>query len=158
MPLTHQKTGARELRETRQRDVYAYRLRGLTIRQIADQLDVPYSTVGRDLTTVMAAVRKETVDAAGSVRDLEVARLDMMLSALWPKALKGETLVIDRVLRIMERRAALLGLDAPVKTDLTSAGHEMSALTLDGLSDADRMSIITMAYKRYSATVSSVNA
>jgi len=38
-----------------------------------------------------------------------------MQVALWSSAMKGDPKSIDRILRIMERRARLLGLDAQVE-------------------------------------------
>lgn len=46
--------------------------------------------------------------AAGSeVADAAIARLDAMLTGLWPKARRGDVQAIDRVLRIEERRMLL---------------------------------------------------
>ena len=42
-----------------------------------------------------------------------------MLLALWRRVQNGDERAIDRVLRIMERRAKLLGLDAAAKTEHT---------------------------------------
>lgn len=38
----------------------------------------------------------------------ELARLDAMLTGLWPKARRGDVAAVDRVLKIGERRATLL--------------------------------------------------
>jgi hypothetical protein len=40
-----------------------------------------------------------------------------MTLALWPAAMRGDVTAVTGLLRIMERRAKLLGLDAPVKVD-----------------------------------------
>ncbi len=42
-----------------------------------------------------------------------------MLLALWRRVQSGDDHAIDRALRIMERRARLLGLDAATKTEHT---------------------------------------
>ena len=39
-----------------------------------------------------------------------------MTVALWPAAMRGDVTAVTGLLRIMERRAKLLGLDAPVKS------------------------------------------
>ena len=46
--------------------------------------------------------------ADGTSVDTELARLDAMLTGLWPKARRGDVAAVDRVLRIGERRMALL--------------------------------------------------
>ena len=50
---------------------------------------------------------------------LEAERLDKMQTALWAKAIRGDYGAVDRILRIMERRAELLGLDAPEKQEVS---------------------------------------
>jgi hypothetical protein len=51
------------------------------------------------------------------VRRVEVERLDVLLRALWPKALatgdKQQPRAVEMCLSIMARRSALMGLDAP---------------------------------------------
>lgn len=42
--------------------------------------------------------------------ETELARLDAMLTGLWPKARRGDVQAIDRVLKIGERRTALLAM------------------------------------------------
>jgi hypothetical protein len=58
----------------------------------------------------MAQHNAETVE---QLRQLERDRLDTMLDAIWPRVRAGELRVIDRALRIMERRSKLEGLDGP---------------------------------------------
>lgn len=56
---------------------------------------------------------------ASAVRDTELARLDRLQAAHWTKALKGDYRSTEMILRIMRRRAQLLGLDAALKIDAT---------------------------------------
>lgn len=66
------------------------------------------------------ALRATVQQPADEVRRLEVERLDALLAAVWPDAIAGKVDAVDRVLRIMDRRAALLGLDAPTRSDFTA--------------------------------------
>ena len=52
------------------------------------------------------------------VRLMELERLDAMLDGCWDKAVKGNTVSITAALRIAERRARLLGLDAPSQIEI----------------------------------------
>ena len=61
---------------------------------------------------VQRELRRTMQEPAEDVRQLELARLDDLYRAMAPKALKGDTWSVDRCLKIMERRALLLGLDA----------------------------------------------
>jgi hypothetical protein len=66
----------------------------------------------------MAEARAQIDTDASELKAEELSRLDGMLRGLWPDARKGSHGAVDRVLKIMERRAKLLGLDAPVKVGL----------------------------------------
>jgi preprotein translocase subunit SecD len=91
------------------------RASGLSFREIACELSVAPSTAFKAVARGLAAANERNVEEAASLRDLEVMRLDEMQAALWEQAVdECDTRAIDRVLRIMERRARLLGLDAPV--------------------------------------------
>jgi len=52
---------------------------------------------------------------AVQVRSLELERLDVYLLAIARDVQKGDFLAIDRALKISERRAKLLGIDAPIQ-------------------------------------------
>jgi hypothetical protein len=52
-------------------------------------------------------------EAAAELRQLEGARLDTLQAQWWPHAIRGDYPAAKFVLRIMERRAKLFGLDAP---------------------------------------------
>lgn len=71
---------------------------------------------------VKAALKKTLQEPADELRQLELARLDDMLKAIAPHVAAGNLTAIDRALKIQERRARLVGLDAPMKQDVTSGG------------------------------------
>lgn len=118
------------------RDVEAARLRstGHTLQDIADRLG--YTDPGNAYRAI-AKVFAETVTApVEDIRRREIAVLDELEARAW-LALKGTSSLaaVDRVLKIQERRARLLGLDAPVKThvevtDTVTAEVERLAATL----------------------------
>lgn len=90
---------------------------GLTYEAVAQQCG--YRDRGGAYHAVQRELRRMIQEPADEVRQIEVERLDALLRAMLPKALKGDGWSVDRVLRIMERRAGLLGLDA--KPDAASA-------------------------------------
>ena len=126
--------------DTAERDAEACRLRrdGCTYDHIARELG--YADRGEAHKAVQRALVAIVQEAAEEVRAVELDRLDM----LWRAGLKvlrakhvtvqngkvvmldGEPLsddapvlnAIDRLLRIMERRAKLLGLDAPKRVEV----------------------------------------
>lgn len=92
---------------------------GATFDQIAEQ--VGYDNKGNAYRAVNQELADLPKEDAAELRDLEMARLDSLLTAMWPKAIGGNGWAVDRVLRIMERRARLAGLDQPEQIAITTA-------------------------------------
>ena len=88
---------------------------GFGYQEIANQLNCSLSTAHGYVDAAMADAAAQVSGAAERVKTEEISRLDGMMRGLWPDARKGSYGAIDRVLKIMERRAKLLGLDAPYR-------------------------------------------
>jgi hypothetical protein len=101
----------------KRRKALELRKAGATYEQIADQLKLPNKSVSYKL--VKAAIKAIIREPAEEVLRLELERLDAMLLGCWSRAKTGDSAAIDRALRIMERRAAYLGLDAPKRNEHT---------------------------------------
>src|SRR5215212_5566001 len=101
----------RALATERQAQALALHKAGLGYQVIADRLG--YAGRSGAYKAVEAALHKTLQQPADELRTLELARLDRMQVAIWDKAISGNLRAVDRVLKIMKRRATLLGLDAP---------------------------------------------
>ena len=97
---------------------------GVSYQRIAETLG--YKDASGAWRAVKSALKKPLQEPAAELRPLEVERLDAMLSAIWASVKQGQYGAQDRALKIMERRARLLGLDAPVKADVTSGGEALT--------------------------------
>lgn len=97
----------------RQRQALDLRKSGMSFERIGELLG--YANSKGAWKAVQAALRTMLREPAESVRVLEEARLEAMLQAVWPRVLKDEPFAIDRALKILARRAKLLGLDAPTR-------------------------------------------
>jgi len=116
------KTSKRRLEAVeKQQRALEMRKRGTSFQAIADELG--YSNKSGAYKAVMSAIEKMLREPAEEVRTLELERLDELLSGLWEKAVKGDAAALDRVLRIMERRAKYLGLDAPKESNVNVGGE-----------------------------------
>jgi hypothetical protein len=140
-----------EIADRRAKNV-ALRMTGMSWAKIADELG--YGAPGaacQDFTRTLEASIVEQHRSVELYREEELQRLDLLLTEAWtilkrahvtvshgriirdddtdqPLLDDGPTLqAIDRVLKIQERRAKLLGLDAPMKVE---------AITIDALDDA----------------------
>jgi DNA-binding transcriptional MerR regulator len=95
--------------------VMALRLAGLSLSQIAQQMNVTPSAVRQMIDITLADQDRERVEA---MREVENLRLDRMQQAVWADAISGDHKAIRTFLQISARRSKLNGLDAPVKIDL----------------------------------------
>lgn len=104
--------------DARQRmfEVLELRKQGLNFRQIADRVD-GISNPGNAYRLFKKALTEVTREPAEEVLTLELERLDTMLVGLWKRASTGDEWAIDRVLKIMDRRARYLGLDELTEPD-----------------------------------------
>lgn len=91
------------------------RKQGYSFDEIAEQLG--YANASGPWKAVEKALRKLIQEPAEELRRLELERLDVMLKSLWPFILKGSPRHIEIGLKVMDRRAALIGLDAPKQVE-----------------------------------------
>ena len=111
------KTNARKI-ATAERIAKAVEMRkaGATYTLIATQLGyADESGAFRAVNRALQALNDKLEEDLTEMKRLELERLDRLMMTIWTKATQGHLASIDRVLRIMERRAKLLGLDAPLK-------------------------------------------
>jgi hypothetical protein len=92
---------------------------------IAEKLGIGKSSAHRMVEAAMAGARAQIAASVDELRADEITRLDGMLAKLWPKVTDDPDLaVIDRIIKIGERRAKLFGLDAPVRTAIQGGGDD----------------------------------
>ena len=113
--------GGRERGMERRLQAYALRVQGKTFLQIGQALGVSESQAHRDVIDRLRQLATLEQAAAEELRALEVDRLDRLLDKLHDGIEAGDQRSIDSALKIATRRAALLGLDAPEKREVTGA-------------------------------------
>lgn len=99
------------------------RMAGKRWSAIGAELGIGEATAADTAERVMIRSRRSTDAKADSMRTLELERLDRLMEALWERATQApggdnpnydaQGKAVDRVLKVMERRAKLLGLDVP---------------------------------------------
>lgn len=116
-PNPNRMTPARIAQREREARCVEMKLAGLPNEVIAQAVGYKHrSNVAKAIKKCLDERVNESVD---EIRKLEVARCDRLIQALWRDALEGKYLAVDRVLRVMERKAQIQGLDAPVRRELT---------------------------------------
>lgn len=106
----------------RQKQALELRRMGKGYIEIAAHLGMSKSQAHRLVRAGLEDARAQIGAEANELKAEELSRLDAMLQGVWPDARKGGQGAIDRVLKIMERRSKLLGLDAPEKREHAGSG------------------------------------
>lgn len=99
----------------RQLQALDLRKRGLSYRAIGEKLNVDPKTAYNDVMSELGRLAKQRDGKVEELRELELERLDMLITALEPMARVGDPSAVNSFLKCMERRAKYLGLDAPAK-------------------------------------------
>lgn len=95
------------------RQAVELRTRGFTFAQIGEACGVTTQAAHWAVCKYLEETRAISREGAEEIRRLELDRLDRILATIGPQAEGGDLAAVDRVLRLQERRAHLLGLDAP---------------------------------------------
>jgi hypothetical protein len=111
----------------RRRRVLQWRLMGVPFEQIGRQLDPPCSAQ-RAHQLYTAALRDITREPAEAVVKADLERLDLLWRTALSHALAGSARWADVALRCLERRARMLGLDAPTKAEVRMTVEEVDQL------------------------------
>ena len=122
--MSHSKSSPRQIAAAeRLSKAIEMRKAGATYAFIAQQLGyASESGAFYAVNQALQALNEKINEDLTEMKRLERERLDRLMVTLWPKALEGHLATVDRILRIMERRARLMGLDAPAKAE-----HKVSA-------------------------------
>lgn len=104
------------------------RLEGYSYGKIAEACGVHKNAAWSAVQRALIRLQKQIDETAELVRRMELERLDLMLVPMMKMAIKGNQGAVDRALRIMERRARLLGLDAPQRMEMRDVTKEEETL------------------------------
>jgi hypothetical protein len=115
-------------REAKELKVLELRRAGFTFQRIAEE--VGYATPSGAQRALERIMTRNVPQAPEEFRWQELDRLDRMQVALWPRAMKGDDRAIGTIVRLMERRARLVGIDAPQRI-------QAEVVNYDGTKDID---------------------
>lgn len=121
----------------KRRQAVELRKAGATFDEIATALG--YSNKGTAFRAVEQALKESVREPALQLIELEVQRLDMMLRALWPAVVRGQLGAVDRAIRVAERRARLLGLDAAQQVQHSGPDGGPIPVSFEGMSEEEKV-------------------
>lgn len=114
--------------QTKRVNAHEDRLRALELRQQGLSYRAIGAEIGKSSSQahkyVARALQETTAEAVDDLRRLEGERLDAAQYAIWPQVMAGDVAALNGFIRLSERRAKLLGLDAPEKRELTGKDGE----------------------------------
>lgn len=103
----------------RKRQAFELRKRGLSYRAIGDAMGMSYNAAHQYVKEAYQMLLVEVMDTAEELRQIELDRLDAIQDAIWTDCETGDKAAISTMLKVMERRSKLLGLDTVQATDNT---------------------------------------
>lgn len=111
------------------------RREGMTLEEIAKK--VGYSNASGVQAALYRAYQRVAVEDIDQIRRMENERLDALHNAHWSNAMQGDVPSGVMILKVMDRRAKLLGLDMPVRIQ-----QEVTVWNGDGNLDREIQSLI----------------
>lgn len=124
----------------REARVFELRIQGFTFEQIASE--VGYQGASGAWQAYKRVKETHIFESVEEARQLELMRLDELMFALWGRAIGGDLPAASCVLKIMDRRAKLLGLDKPEKIEVNKWDFDGTDL------DAEVQKLVIMMNER----------
>lgn len=116
--------------------VAQYLKAGMSQRDIAEAVERSLGTVNNDIKILRGRWQREQTESVDEAMTLDLLRLNDLLTILTNPVREGDLPTIDRYLKVLERRARILGYDAPAKIagpkggpiEVTSTGPDIETL------------------------------
>ena len=124
----------------KERKMRAFELRksGLTYYEIGLQLGISKQAAHQHVKKHLNEIASKVTELAKEVMTIELNRLDDMVFALYEKARSGDVSAIDRILKIMDRRAKYLGLDVVSQSDDSDTESHVMEVPVADTSDWEK--------------------
>lgn len=104
----------------------------------------------RDVSRELGRIQDDLAIEANSVRALELERLDSYLLVIARDVQKGDLAAIDRALKISERRAKLLGIDAAIDIKVSErVNAEMTCEINLMFNEIEQSELLSSEHKRH---------
>jgi len=120
----------RALTAERKEKALLFRIGGKTFAEIGAALGISPQAAYKLVANALDDISQKTAENAEQLRRLEIERLDFMRNAIWGAVIKGDVVAVDRGIKISKRISELMGLDAPVKTDITSDNKAINPVVI----------------------------
>lgn len=134
--MSESKTSVKKLTALeREHEALALRKAGKTYDLIGQQLGITPQGAHKAVMRALKKLNARVVEGADQLRTIEVQRLDALFEQMYTQAEHGNQGAVDRCIKIMERRAKLLGLDLPTDQHEDATTRPVYKLPADSISD-----------------------
>lgn len=123
----------------RRNQVAAFMLGGVyDQRVIASKLGVAQSTISKDIRAIEDMWHAEMISKVDRAKARDVMRIEQAITAIWPRVMRADLDACRELVRLMGRKASMLGYDAPKVIDLrTALEREVKKAAIEYGLDAD---------------------
>jgi len=119
--------------------------RGMNYRRIGEKYGVSHQMVSEAIRGYLKQLRAISLRSVVEYRQVQLERIQAVYNALWPNVMRGKVDAINALIRVMDREARLLGLDAPTRVDITARVQQ--AAEQEGLSAEEAIDIAEGIYR-----------
>ena len=109
--------------------VLELRKTGATWRQIAEAVGYTHASAARK--AYLRAYDRTLQAPADELRDLELERLDRLQMAYWKDAVEGNIKAADYVLKVIQVRARIIGIEAPTRIQAEVVNYDATGIDAD---------------------------
>jgi hypothetical protein len=138
MPRNQEHIGAKERAAVRRERALALRVEGHSFRKIGRALGITGPRAHQLVSEALGKLAALEKGRAEQQRQLDLARIDATLTGLMPKAKAGDAKAALVVVKCLERRAKLLGTDAPARS-LVGGDPAAPPIQVQDMTDAQRV-------------------
>lgn len=110
-----------------------HRLKGLSYREIGEEMGIDRSVAFRYVKEAIKTIQEKYTEKAQALVTLERQKLDRLEVGLIKTTREGDVKAATAMLKIMERRAKLLGLDEPSKSEVKVDAVEVAIKAPEGI-------------------------
>jgi hypothetical protein len=134
----------------RESEIVELRTEGFVWREIAQRVNMSTAGVAKAYDRALERIIAPAVEQH---RTTELDRLDILQRVYWQPAINGNLRAADFVLRVIEKRAKLLGLDAAIKIQAEVVTYDGSDLDAEVEKYAKLIEAGTLRYRDDVATI-----
>jgi len=93
---------------------------GYTFRRIGRELGMAHTTAHKYVHAELQALKEQNQEATSEYRELQIQRLEGLLTQHYPQAMKGHLGSTEKTLKIIQQLTDLMGTAAPKKLATTN--------------------------------------